>query len=591
MNILFLSPITVPYNALVHLLGDPKFRKDLVLGDDKKNYNKITMPMGILYLGAVIQKSLPDANIDVVDLAKILCEYNNCNDREAISVKRFIHDALKKSLAESYQPTMIGISILFSSAHKTSMDLAEVCREIWPKTPIVLGGVHSTNAVDSILENKAVDYVCKGEAESIIVEMVQKANQGEALDTIQGVISRSKLAESEVNKRALPSSPLINNLDEIPFPAWNLIPMSEYISSGRARRMDNNLHYYAATIITTRGCPFHCTFCSSWTVHGRKMRYRSTENVIKELEILTEKYGVNSIIPEDDLFTVKKPRIIELCNTIHERFQGKLDIQFPNGLSVATLDEDVIETLCKAGISVVNVAIESGSKYTQKHIIKKNCNLERAKKVTKLFYDKGVITRTYFVIGFPGETRELIKESLDYASSLQIDWIFIALAAPLIGSEMYKQLIERGDIDTSYNWDNAFYQERTFDTPEVSAKELKNIMQLANLKMNFFENYNIRTENWDRAITLFINIIDDYPLHLAGLYCLAICYRGKGDEATYEKYMKRCRKLIVNESRNNLAKLHMRLAPDAFPLEFHRIGFEPMIPSLKGKMSTNKTPW
>ena len=181
---------------------------------------------------------------------------------------------------------------------------------------------------------------------------------------------------------------------------------------------------------------------------------------------------------------------------------------------------------------------------------------------------RGVITRTYFIIGFPGETRELIKESLDYAASLPIDWVNIAIAAPLIGTEMYDQLIDRGDIDTSFNWDDAFFQERSFDTPEVGAQELKDIMQLANLKINFFENYNIRTENWDRAINLFIEIINNYPLHLAGLYCLAICYRSKGDVATSEKYMKRCRELIDDESRNDLVKLHMRLAPDAFPRDF-----------------------
>ncbi|SVD85131.1 uncharacterized protein METZ01_LOCUS437985, partial [marine metagenome] len=262
---------------------------------------------------------------------------------------------------------------------------AEVCKEIWPKTPIVIGGMHATSAVDSILENKAVDYVCKGEAESIMVEMVQKANQGEPLDTIQGVVSRLKLAESRLNDSTLPSSPLVDNLDEIPLPAWDLIPMSDYlVSSNRARRMDEISNDFAATIVTSRGCPFSCTFCASWTVHGRKMRFRSTENVIKELEILSEKYGVNLIAVEDDLFTVKKPRFIELCNAIQERFRDKLEFQVPNGLSVATLDEDIVEALCKLNITVTNVAIESGSAYTQKHIIKKNCNLDRARKVTKL---------------------------------------------------------------------------------------------------------------------------------------------------------------------------------------------------------------
>ena len=561
MNVLFLNPPTIPYNVLVGSLNNPKTRFSQF----------IAMPMGILYLGAVIQKSLPDANIDVVDLAKTLRECNNINNREVISVKEFCRKTLKKSFVESYQPTIIGISIMFSTAHKTCMDLALVCKEIWPKTPIVIGGMHATSAVDSILENKAVDYVCMGEAESIMVEMAQKANQGKPLDTIQGIVSRLKLANSKMNNSALLTSPLIDNLDEIPLPAWDLIPMSEYISSGRARRMDEISHDYAATIVTNRGCPFKCTFCATATVHGRKMRYRSTENVIKELEILEEKYGVDLIAVEDDMFTIKKPRFIELCNAIHERFKDRLEFQVPNGLSVSTLDEDVIDALIKVGISVANVAIESGSEYTQRHIIKKNCNLERAKKVTKLFHDKGVITRTYFIIGFPGETRELINESLDYAASLQIDWVNIGIAAPLIGTEMYSQLLERGDIDTSFNWDNAFFQERSFDTEEVGAQELKDIMQRANLKINFFENYNIRNENWDRALTLFLEIIENYPLHLACLYCLAICYRGKGDEASAEKYINKCHKLILNESINDMARLHMRLAPDAFPQDFHKL--------------------
>jgi len=561
MNILFLNPPTIPYNILVSSLGNPKTHFSQV----------VAMPMGILYLGAVIQKSFPDANIDVVDLARNVRERNNLNDREAMSVKDFFNDALRKSLAESYQPTIICVSVMFSTAHSTCMDLALVCKEIWPKTPIIIGGMHATSAVDSILENKAVDYVCKGEAESIMVEIVQKANQGEPLDTIQGVVSRLTLAESKMNNSALPTAPLIDNLDEIPLPAWDLIPMVEYISTGRVRRMDEISHDYAATIVTTRGCPFSCTFCATWTVHGRKMRFRSTENVIKELEILSEKYGVNLIAVEDDLFTVKKPRFIELCNAIHERFGEQLEWHVPNGLSVSTLDEDIIDALCKLNITITNVAIESGSAYTQRHIIKKNCNLDRARKVTKLFHDKGVITRTYFIIGFPGETRELIKESLDFAASLQIDWVNIGIAAPLIGTEMYDQLLDRGDIDNSFNWDDAFFQERSFDTTEVSAQELKDTMQLANLKINFFENYNIRTENWDRALTLFIEIINNYPLHLACLYCLAICYRGKGDEATSEKYLKRCRKLIVDDSINDLAKVHMRLVPDAFPLEFHKL--------------------
>ncbi|SVE07990.1 uncharacterized protein METZ01_LOCUS460844, partial [marine metagenome] len=188
------------------------------------------------------------------------------------------------------------------------------------------------------------------------------------------------------------------------------------------------------------------------------MRIRSKENVIEELEILHEKYGVTLIIPEDDLFTVQQKRIIELCEGIAERFQGKIEFQFPNGLSVATLHEKVIEAFLKLDVNVVNIAIESGSNRVQREVIKKNCNLDKAIKVVQSFRDGGPIVRTFFILGFPGESREEMLETLNYAYDLPADWCNLGIAAPLIGSEMYEQLLERGNIDQSFNWDKAFFQ-------------------------------------------------------------------------------------------------------------------------------------
>ncbi len=131
--------------------------------------------------------------------------------------------------------------------------------------------------------------------------------------------------------------------------------------------------------------------------------------------------------------------------------------------------------MVKMGMTVANIAIESGSNEVQRKVIKKNVNLERARKVVAACRDEGIVVRCYFILGFPGETREQIQETIDYAASLPADWCVFGIAAPLVGTEMYSQLLERGEIDNSFNWDNAFFQERTYDTPEIGAQELKDL--------------------------------------------------------------------------------------------------------------------
>jgi radical SAM superfamily enzyme YgiQ (UPF0313 family) len=424
--------------------------------------------------------------------------------------------------------------------------------------PVIAGGMHATNAVAGLLESSAVDYVCRGEAESIVCELVERATRGEDLEALAGVIGRRKGASCGE------SAPLVFDLDTIPFPAWDLIPMAEYVRSehSRARSIEEIAQDRVATVVTTRGCPFHCTFCSSWTVHGREMRYRSVENVVAELEVLHERYGVHVVVPEDDLFTVKKPRILALCEAVTRRFQRRLHFQFPNGLSVATLDEDVIAAMVRMGMDCANIAIESGSEHVQRKVIKKNLKLDRARRVVAAAREQGIVVRCYFILGFPGETRAQMEETVAFAASLPADWSVFSIAAPLIGTEMYAQLLDRGAIDRSFNWDSAFFQERSFDTPEVSARELKDLAYRANLEVNFFGNHNLRTGSYRRAYDLFHEVARVYDGHAAAHLCMARALDGLGRQVEARRERQRCRELI--DSGHELAAQQLRLLPEAF---------------------------
>ena len=534
-KVLFVNPPSIPYTHLVEGLAH-RF---------SALHQTTAMPMGILYLAAVLERELPGVEIRVVDMALAVRDYSSDPDRAELDLEQFTSLVLEEQVPEDFVPDFIGISILFSTAHRSSTHIAAAIKSRWAEAPIVVGGMHSTNAVPGLLEFSQIDYVCRGEAESIISQFATKVVEGGDVEEIPGIIGRSKMGLGEGEQ----SAPLIKDLDTIPLPAWHLIDMPKYLyaSHSNARRIGDISQDGEATIVTTRGCPFLCTFCSSWTVHGRVMRYRSTANVIEELTQLKERYNVSAVIPEDDLFTVKKARILDLCQAVSEKFGKSLSFQFPNALSVATLDDDVIYAMVNMGMSLANIAIESGSPYVQKHVIKKNCDLERARRVVMTCREAGALVRTYFILGFPGETREQMQETIDFAASLPVDWSLFNIAAPLIGTEMYDQLLERGEIDQSFNWDSAFYQERVFDSPEIGAQELKDLGYATNIRLNFFENYNLRIGDYERATNLFQDVLAVYPAHLVAQYCIGIAFKATGEEDNFREAMDLCREMLSKE--------------------------------------------
>ena len=536
IDVLFLNPPSIPYTYLVNGLSDPH----------SAIHQNVAMPMGLLYLSAMLENRLPGIRIELLDIARSLCDHSKNPQRKAMTIEEMTIRQLEK-LPDDFEPAFVGISILFSTAHKSSLHIAVAVKARWPHVPVVIGGMHATNAVESLLESAAVDYICRGEGEAIIADLALLLARAGDAETLAGIAGRKKLATDK--QTALhQSAPVIDDLDEIPFPAWHLLPMEEYVAcdDSRAHQLDaSGQNPRLSTIVTTRGCPFHCTFCASWTVHGRTMRYRSIANVLEELTQLKERFAVNTVTPEDDLFSVKKDRFIPLCNAVAEKFGRSIQFQFPNGLSVATLDQDVIRAMIKMGMSMANIAIESGSKHVQRHIIKKNCNLERARRVVQTCRDEGIFVRAYFVMGFPGETREMLQETLDFIYTLPADWNVINIAAPLIGTEMYAQMMDAGWIDGTFNWDTALFQERTFDTPEVTAKELKEFTYTANVKTNFFENYNYRIGEYDRAMIFFGDVLRSHKGHLIAQYCIARCHKGKGDMRAFEQVIEECRTMMA----------------------------------------------
>ena len=344
----------------------------------------------------------------------------------------------------------------------------------------------------------------------------------------------------------------MEDLDMLPFPDWDLLDIENYVNaSGWGRRIgkDSALRRIA-TILTTRGCPFRCTFCSAHTVHGRKVRYRSAKNVLEEMKVLYEKYRVTLFVPEDDLFTANRTRVLTLLKEIHNLNIPGIEMQFTGGLNVNTMDEEILDAMITSGTRVVTLAIESGSEFVQKHIIKKNVDLNKARYLVHLCREKGLIVRCNIILGFPGETRQLMEETVDYVRNLGADWYAFLIAAPLIGTEMYKQFLEKGYLkEDVYMWSSVGFEDRWFDTDEISAEGLKELTYRINLDINFVNNINLRNGDSDRAILLFNDIVRAYPFHIFGLYGLHKAYKGKGSIEEAERIIQTIRRLIKTDER------------------------------------------
>jgi tetratricopeptide (TPR) repeat protein len=193
----------------------------------------------------------------------------------------------------------------------------------------------------------------------------------------------------------------------------------------------------------------------------------------------------------------------------------------------------------------VNLAIESGSEYVQKHIMKKNVNLKKAREVVDYFRSINVNTRCFFILGMPRETKAQMEETIEYGKSLNADWCDFFVAIPLIGSEIYEQFAEMGCIDKNdMDWSGTYVMARSFDTEEISAEEIKELAYRANLECNFIGNLNKRLGEYEKAISLYESVLARYPFHVIALYSAMECHEALGNTEEAGKTRDRILELI-----------------------------------------------
>jgi radical SAM superfamily enzyme YgiQ (UPF0313 family) len=365
------------------------------------------------------------------------------------------------------QPDLIGLSSL--TIEKDAIhQLSGLIKQRAPHVITVIGGPYATSSKSTVMRDPSVDYLVVGEGELTFTELLDTIRSGGELSNVKGILYRD--AEGQV--RQTEARPTIQELDSLPLPSWDRIDFEAYQQAGSFEALHNERW---AVFDTSRGCPFKCTYCHD--VFGKKFRARTPKRVIAEMELLYYRYGVRAFHIYDDIFNFNKQRVLDICALIKER-GWKIAIQFPNGVRADMMDVEMLTALKEAGTVSVNYAIESASKRIQKSV-RKHLRIEKVEKLIEETDRVGLLAHGYFMLGFPGETREEIQSTIDWACNSRLHTAAFFLVCPFEGSPLADGYVAPAKELNGNDWQ---YYNNPHSLAEVDATELKWLQRQAYIR-------------------------------------------------------------------------------------------------------------
>lgn len=372
------------------------------------------------------------------------------------SVEKGNLETLKKDIAE-FKPNIVLFNIA-STTFQTDINAVKVVKEVNSNIITVATGAHFLTFNKSVIEeHPELDIIIRGEPEMTFKEIVSGKNLNEILG-----ITYKECNEIISNQ----DRPFLENLDEIPFPARHLVKNELYVRPDTGETQ--------AIIRVAAGCPYHCFFCLATPVSGKKVRYRSADNIIAEIKECVEKYNIKSFVFWSDLFTANKIFVRDLCEKLKTDFQ---DIKWSSNSRVDTIDFETLSIMKQAGCTLMSLGIESGSQEILDKI-GKGITKEQAVNTVKMCKQLGIQTFTYFVLGLPWETKKHIMETINFSLKLDTDYVNYYTATVLPGSRMYDYVVENslGDVEDFYK--NPYYYP-SVKTHYLSKEEIKNLNKYA----------------------------------------------------------------------------------------------------------------
>ena len=386
------------------------------------------VPLGIYYLAAYMRKN-------GFDVSAIDAETEELGSTDI--VKRI----------RDFEPDFIGISSTTVAFHRALEVASEIKKQI-PAAVTILGGPHISSNYSHAMSFPVFDYGVFGEGEVTLLELCKTLIGGNSVENISGIVFRNSSQELVKN----PPRQMIADLDELPFPAYDLIPdIDKYKQPPNAYKKTP-----VRSIITSRGCPWQCTFCDK-SIFGNKYRKRSAQNIFDEIVFLKKNYGLEEIAFHDDTFLIDKQRVYELFGLLD---RAGLSFAWTCLAKISEMDEELIKFIKENGCWRVSFGLESGDEVILK-IIKKNISKEAVRKVLGLCKKHGLETAGFFIVGHPMETVETINTTMKFALSLPLDALVVTINTPIPGSVQYAEASKYGKLDET-DWSKYSYWRPVF---------------------------------------------------------------------------------------------------------------------------------
>jgi len=394
-------------------------------------------PVGVAYLAAVLEKN--GYEVMVLDCPALKMTYSKIEQE----IRRF-------------EPDIVGITSV-TATFSSALKVARTIKESYPRALIVFGGPHVTIMDEqSLREQKEVDVIVRGEGEQTIVDLARCVSDSgvKSIDKVAGITFRKN---GQIVRT--PDRPFIQNLDELPYPAYHYFPLRKYRIFGKL----------GLPMITSRGCPLQCTFCLVPRIAGNDFRARNVKNVVDEIEWMKDQYKPDFITFNDDIFTFNKERVLDFCSEIKRR---NIKLPWDCQTRVDCVSKEILGKMKAANCQLVNFGAESGC---QKMLdaMRKGTTVHQNEIAIKWTKGAGLSVAMSLIVGYPGETKESLKQTFDFIRKAEPDDVYLYLATPYPSTELRDRVKDMG-WKIPEDWDKFEMQTPAFENIGLPFEKINN---------------------------------------------------------------------------------------------------------------------
>lgn len=401
------------------------------------HYNGISL--GSLYIAAVLRNAGHKVGVhnadhedrnDYLDQAGLFKGFDGYKKIHEDANHPIWNETVDKIIG--FNPDFLGIS-MYTANYRASVIIAEKVKKINPDIKIIVGGVHTTLAPAETLTENAFDYAVIGEGELTMKRLVG----GDDPATIYNLGFKPNGKAIQINP--VWGSPI--NLDSLPLPARDLMTTPP-----------DNTDF--GMLITGRGCPYSCSYCAAPTVWGKHVRLRSVDSIMEELKLIKEQYPHNVIYFEDDTFTMNARRTMEICRRI---IKERLDIKWKCDTRADCVSDELLTVMKRAGCVNVKIGVESGSERILESV-EKRVSKDKIRAATQMIKRHGIPLTAYLMTGFPGETDDDLRQTIQFAREIDADYYSLSILAPYFGTKIYNDWVAANGAPAKKHWEYFYHQ-------------------------------------------------------------------------------------------------------------------------------------